>query len=178
MGPSLVSGPKDKETIRKEYRNGLAEKAACRAGLGPPQVGGPKYKENIRKQVLEALLAQLAPGSRVAYDIAWKQWVLFCKARDRDPFLWGSTWAERMNDEELLLEFLVHLIRTLGKTTSTAKNKLMAVRNQHLLRGIPDPICDKACIFGAIQGFDRIQGLPKRKWPVTLKMIRWMVWRF
>ena len=85
-------------------------------------------------------MSQLAKGSRVAYDTAWRQWCLFCKARKRDLYLWVTSCAERQADEELLLEYVVRFVPTMKRHPGTVKNKLMAIRHQHILRGIPDPL--------------------------------------
>ena len=68
-----------------EYHQWIDDRTNCRAGLKATPVGGPDYKTRLKHFVLEALLAQLAPGSRDAYDVAWKHWVNFCKARGHDP---------------------------------------------------------------------------------------------
>jgi hypothetical protein len=64
------------------------------------------------------------------------------------------------------------------RAPGTAKTKLMAVRHQHILRGIPDPLCDKQRVFLALAGTERMIGRVLRKLPVTPGMVLWSIDRF
>ena len=58
------------------------------------------------------LLAHMADGTRTTYGLSWTQWI-FCRIMEVPPYLEGETKAERRSDEELLLDFVVHLGGTL-----------------------------------------------------------------
>ena len=74
---------------------------------------------------VEYLHAKLSDGSRTAYGSGWRHWLLFCKARGRDPWLLGRSEREAREDEEILLEFMVHLARWFRRTAGTIQNKIM-----------------------------------------------------
>ena len=64
------------------------------------------------------------------------------------------------------------------RTPGTATNKLIAIRHQHIVRGIPDPLCDKQRVFIALHGAERLAGSVARKLPVTPGMMEWKAKRF
>eukprot|EP00972_Heterocapsa_arctica_P094258 13899513-Heterocapsa_arctica.AAC.1 len=72
-------------------------------------------------------MARLAQGTRSGYEVAWKQWAWFRRARDRDPFLLGKDSQERREDEEILLDFIVHMAHYFKRAEGTVKGKLFAV---------------------------------------------------
>ena len=118
------------------------------------------------------VLGRLAEGTRVVYDIGWKQWSRFCNARKRDPILRGEDAAVVREDEEVLLDFVVHLVAVMGRTSGTTRGKLFAVRAAHLSLGLPDPLLGKTRVFFALAGIRRREGAAKRKKPVTIEMLK------
>jgi len=140
-------------------------------GPRKPMVGGPKFQQERVSTKLEVILDKIGRGTALGYSGAWRQWALFCKARRRDPYLLGETRAERHADEEILLEFVVHLLVLFNRTEGTLKGKLLAIRFRHLLEGLEDPLKGKSRLQMALGGIKRRMGKPKRKWPVILKML-------
>ena len=118
-------------------------------------------------------MAKLGMGSRLGYKGAWKQWSLFCRARDRDPYLLGRTAIEDRADEELLLDFITHLARWMHRTAGTIQTKLMGVRYHHLAAGLKDPLKDKGRVWLELGGIRRVHGSKPRKWPMTVQLMRW-----
>ena len=76
-----------------------------------PVCGGSSYQQEREEAKMFFLTAKLALGTRSGYGIAWRQWTLFCKARQRDPWMLGRSPGEKRDDEELILDFIVHLAK-------------------------------------------------------------------
>ena len=140
-------------------------------GPRKPMVGGPKFQQERVSTKLEVILDKIGRGTALGYSGAWRQWALFCKARRRDPYFLGETRAERHADEEILLEFVVHLLVLFNRTEGALKGKLLAIRFRHLLEGLEDPLKGNSRLWMALGGIKRRMGKPKRKWPVILKML-------
>lgn len=139
-----------------------------------PSIGGAHYTEDREKAKMEFLMAKLSAGTRVGYDGAWKQWALFCRARGRDPYLLGNDKYDRHQDEELILDFVVHAVQYFHRTEGTVKAKLFGVRFHHLAAGLEDPLLHKGRVWLALAGVKRLQGGAARKFPVTLEMLLWL----
>ncbi len=107
---------------------------------------------------MKYLMAKLSTGTRAGYDTAWRQWGLFCRARGRDPFLMGGDPAQRRAEEEILLDYIVHLARYFKRGEGTIKLKLFGLRYQHLLGGLEDPLMQKGRIWLALGGIKRLSG--------------------
>ena len=143
-----------------------------------PEIGGAYYVEEQANTKMKYLMAKLSTGTRAGYDTAWRQWGLFCRARGRDPFLMGGNPAQRRADEEILLDYIVHLARYFKCGEGTIKLKLFGLRYQHLLGGLEDPLAQKGRIWLALGGIKRLSGGVERKFPVTIGMMRWMYARY
>lgn len=113
--------------------------------------------EELKHQLL---VAKLALGMRCGCSAAGKQWTLYCRARERGPFLRGGDTRQRYLGEELLLDFAVHL-------AGTIRGQLFGVRFYHLLEGAADPLQHKTRVWLALGGLKRLQGPGRRKHPVT-----------
>ena len=138
----------------------------------PPIIGGPQYAHWRRGLALSFVLGRLAVGTRVPHDIGWKQWSRFCHARKRDPILCSEDPATMREDEEVLLDFVVHLVAVMGRTSGTTRGKLFAIRAAHLALGLRDPLVGKTRVFFALSGIRRREGAVRRKKPVTIEMLQ------
>ena len=132
------------------------------------------YRNNQIAHRVELIMGKLATGTRYGYKGAWRQWVWFCKARDRDPFLSGKEIGLQ-EEEELVLDFITHLAIWFRRTEGTIKTKLMAVRYYHISEGLSDPLKDRARVWLALAGVKRLVGDARRQWPVTLRMLEWLL---
>ena len=77
-------------------------------------------------------------------------------------------------EEEIFLDFLVHLAVHSRKAAGTIKQHLSAVRAQHIALGYPDPTAPLAKMWVAVDGLRRRQGGPRRKKAVTKQMLTWI----
>ncbi len=59
----------------------------------------------------------------------------------------GGSAAERRADEEILLDFIVHLAKYFKRGEGTIKLKLFGLRYSHLLAGLEDPLLQKGRIW-------------------------------
>ena len=101
-----------------------------------PVLGGHSYAADRENAKFAFLTARLAAGTRSGYEGAWKQGCLFCRARTRTPFLTGETRQERQEDEEVLLDYIVHLVKYFKGTEGTVKLKLFAADGLSLAVGM------------------------------------------
>ena len=83
--------------------------SAERGEVVKPTIGHGRYAEEREDLRIGFALARLAKRTRSGYEVAWRHWTWFLKARGRDPFFLGRDSQERRADEEVLLDFIVHL---------------------------------------------------------------------
>ena len=147
-----------------------ASKIATGADL-QPEVGDGSYRADTEQEKFRFMSAKLSAGTKHGYDTGWKHWVLFTRARSRQPYLLGRTARERHDDEEILLDLIVHLVRIFYRTEGTVKLKLFAVRYHHLIAGLDDPLAMKPRLWLALAGVKRLSGPEKRREPATVEML-------
>ena len=95
-----------------------------------------------------------------------------------DPYLHGRGEAERLSDEERLLDFVAHLVIEFCLAANTVKLKLLAIRFQHIVEGLQDPLQGKKRVQIAVKGVKNAQGGPRRKWPVEARIVIWLEVRY
>ena len=143
-------------------------------GKTPPVIGGGSYKEDRKRAQLHFISSKLAIGSRSIYQSGWKLWCWFLTARGGSPFLTGKEGPATTKDEEVILDFIVHLVQLFHRTEGTLRTNLMAIRHHHLLAGLPDPLRSKERVWLALGGIKHLQGTVSRRLPVTVRMLRWL----
>ena len=74
----------------------------------------------------------------------------------------------------MLLDFIVHLVKYFKRTEGTVKAKLFGVRYFHLMAGLEDPLLHKGRVWLALGGVKRLGPSARRKFPVTVEMLRWL----
>ena len=72
------------------------------------------------------------------------------RARKRDPFLRGKSVKHQFEDEDRILDFILHLVQLFHRTENTIKTKLKAIRYYHLTNGLQDPLETKERIWLAL----------------------------
>ena len=85
----------------------------------------------------------------------------------RSPYLVGEFRAGIISDEDVLLDFVVHLCHYMQRTQGTVKGNLMAARYYHVAEGYTDPLEGKQRVFLALGGIKHLQRRRGRNWPVT-----------
>ena len=91
-----------------------------------PQIGGGHLQEE-RAAIRDGyIFGNLAQGTRNSYSTGWRQWTMFMKARDQSPFLTGYGREGRRQDEDTLLDWIVHLAHVQIRSEGTIKSKLFA----------------------------------------------------
>ena len=116
---------------------------------GPPVPQGVCDKESRDRAVHEFIMAKLSKGTQVGYGGAWKRWLWFCKARKMYPYMAGETKEELQKAEDVLLEYIVHMAKTMKRTEGTVRSRLMAVRYFHVAEGCADPLKGKPRMWAA-----------------------------
>ena len=54
----------------------------------------------------------------------------------------------------------------------------MAIRFEHLLEGLRDPLKDQGRFWVLLGGIKRDRGAEERRWPFVVAMLRWSHWRY
>ena len=74
-------------------------------------MGGIDY--TLKRKQLEwgCITNKVGPGSQRTYGSGWRLWKFFLRARDTHPYLMGSKAKEFKENEEALLDFIVHLFQ-------------------------------------------------------------------
>jgi hypothetical protein len=138
-----------------------------------PKVTDHDTREKWEQLKLQLILDKLAEGTKKSYSVGWRWWALFCRARGIEPFRWVDAVTKK-DEEERLLDFVLHLAEHGTKAVGTIKQYLSAIRAQHVCAGYPDPTGPMTRLWMAIEGLRRRQGAPRRKRPVTPRMLRWI----
>ena len=99
---------------------------------------------------------------------------LFRRQQQLDPYLDADSRAERRAEEEALIHYAVFLHSVMHRQVGTIKQKLFAIRHMRLALGYHDPLLAKPRLHSALSGMFRDQGPPRRKRPVTVKMLLWI----
>ena len=129
------------------------------------------WKEQVKSALI---MAKLAEGTRPSYQAHWKQWALFRDNQHKSPFLSGESLQARSADEDSLLDFVIFLAKVLSLRYGSINQKLFAIRHGHVAEGYPDPILNRTRLWAAMGGLKRLENPTKRKYPVTVKMLRWL----
>lgn len=137
-------------------------------GEEAPAVQGMDLEEERRQLVMRSW----AEGTHRVYDGAWKRWIIFCETRGQAKFLVGQTTAEHREEEDQVLDYIVHLSKTMLRAAKTVENATFAVRARHLQQGFNNPLDHMPRVRLAIKGLKRVKGATSRKWPVTAAMLR------
>ena len=111
---------------------------------------------------LKTVLGRLSATTQKAYVGQLKSWQLFCKRR-------GVNWLieEQRTQEDLLLDFILHVAVKGGRAPETVKMRLAAVRSAHVSIRLPNPLKNKPRIQLALAGLKRTYNALKRRMPVT-----------
>ncbi|CAK0880153.1 unnamed protein product [Prorocentrum cordatum] len=105
-----------------------------------PQIGGGHLADERGRLRDSLIFGNLAKGTRTSYAVAWRQRCLFLKARGGSPLLTGLGREGRRQDEDVLLDWIVHLAHVQHRSEGPIRGKLMAVRHYHIAAGYPDPL--------------------------------------
>ena len=102
---------------------------------------------------MQLAMASVATSTNKSYDASWNQWEQFRVVRKEDPFMDGT---EPGADQEVLLTWITFLHAVQKNAYNTIKNKVMAVRQRHLVAGFPDPLVAKPKVWLAFKGLKRL----------------------
>ena len=89
--------------------------AKVRHGLEPIRTADLTTRQEWEGEKLNVILDRLSEGTRRSYGQGWRWWALFCRRREVDP-LRRVTSENRAKEEELVLDFVVHLAKQEKKT--------------------------------------------------------------
>lgn len=176
---SKAGAPKKKkpkaELIELE---GLVQPSQSRA---PPGVIHPTHKlqgvRSLDQLAVDAVMSKLADSTRRVYASGWKQWELFNLGSHQPLFLDGEDRRSRSEDEQRLIRFVVFMRQIMQRSVGSIRQRFSAIRYAHISNGFPDPLVGRPRLWAAVAGFQRWEGAPLRKLPVTPDMLRWLLRR-
>jgi len=120
----------------------------------------------------KAVAAAFAPGTQTTYKYSWGKWETFCRAREEQPLITGSNPQEEWDDEERVLDFVVHVTVNMHREAGTLKGYLSAIGSRHEQLGLGRPLDRMRRVWLSLKGLRRTKGGTKRKHPVTSGMLR------
>ena len=132
----------------------------------------PQNVRDYQAERLGLVLDRMAESTRKTYNSQFKWWELFCKRRGLDPLRVVS--GPNVEEENLVLDFIIHSGIEMGKSPGTVKLRIAAMRSRHLTLGLPDPLYYMPRVPLALSGLRRRWGTPERRLPVTPEMLRWL----
>ena len=118
------------------------------------------------------LLSRYSQSTAASYQSQWGWWSLFCKRRGEDPVRYVPAYSRQ--EEQLVIDFLVHCASNEAKAPGTIKLRLSAIRSMHLTLGYPDLLMHMPRIPLALAGLRRRFGTKERRMPVTPDMLKWL----
>ena len=133
-----------------------------------------KDKEWLDAMAADAVMGKLSEGTRVSYEVGWKQWKLWRSLTGEDVYLKGETRNERKADEDELLRYMTYLARVMKRAEGTIRQRLFAIKMGHVVAGYEDPTLHRTRLWAALAGYKRWQPDTKRKYPVLPSMLRWI----
>ena len=164
--PRVPKGPKPagsskKVVSRSQVRGGLR----TMAGKMSLDSGG----HNEAKGMLAA--ASVSTGTKRTYGNAFAHWAIWRRAADL-PLLLERTDSPGVWEDELC-DFYAHVGVTMGYSWDYCHSMLYAIRRVHRLARINLDIRDEAMPLLSMfrKGLKRMRGAPKRKLPVTPKLL-------
>ena len=147
-----------------------------------PFLGGPKKAAELRPQVqsqaeleqesLALLLDRYSKTTVNVYKSQYHWWELFCWRRNIDPLRFTNGYSRE--EEQHVLDFIVHCASNEKKAPGTIKIRLAAIRSHHSTLGLPDPLANMPRVPLAIAGVKRRYGTKERRRPVTPSMLWWL----
>ena len=109
----------------------------------------------------------LAPSTRRAYDAAWKEWGIFCRARNREIFLKGGE-LEALSEEQDVLTYCAVLAGPMQRKSGTLRLRLQAIGFFHRMQTGVNIFAKMPRISLFLKGVLRGEGPPERKIPATV----------
>eukprot|EP00435_Cladocopium_sp_Y103_P026666 s2518_g6.t1 len=161
---------------------------------GTPFLGGPRAakhrhppgktlrlttvqgRQEYEQAELALLLSRYSQNTAANYQSQWKWWALFCQRRGKDAVRFVKAYSKE--EEQLVLDFLVHCSTNESKAPGTIKLRLSAMRSMHLTLGYPDPLVHMPRVPLALAGLRRRFGTKERRMPVTPDMLKWLAEHF
>ena len=133
-----------------------------------------KEKAWLDAMAAEVVMAKLSEGSKIGYEIGWRQWCLWRRIEGKDVYLIGEGRQARKEDEDELLRYLTYLAKVMNRAEGTIRQRLFAIKMGHVVAGYDDPTLHRTRLWAALSGFKRWQPETKRKYPVLPVMMRWL----
>ena len=89
-------------------------------------MGGDSYARDRELAKQAYIFAKVAKSTGSTYAEAWRAWMWFCRAQRRQPYLLGRTDRELWDDEEAVLDFIVHLADVLRRAAPRSERSSAA----------------------------------------------------
>ena len=126
----------------------------------------------LEQESLALMLDRYSRSTVNVYKSQYHWWELFCWRRGIDPLRFSPEYNRE--EEQLVLDFIVHCASNEKKAPGTIKIRLAAIRSHHRTLGLPDPLACMPRVPLAVAGVKRRYGTKERRRPVTPAMLQWL----
>ena len=185
-----VGGRRKKVRFEGEAKTKACKLSLNKEALGVPFLGGSKTAAELRphgaplrfvevqsqleleQEGLALLLDRYSKTTVNVYKSQYHWWELFCWRRGIDPLRFTNGYSRE--DEQHVLDFIVHCATNEKKAPGTIKIRLAAIRSHHRTLGLPDPLANMPRVPLAVAGVKRRYGTKERRRPVTPSMLLWL----
>ena len=164
-----ASGSAKKKKPQSKVQSRTAK--SVRVGVYRDMRGSLTLDDNLSANAQGFLMSQsVAEGTKRTYDTAFIHWIIWRRSGE-SPTLLERSRPDEWEDE--LCEFYAHMGHTMGYSWSYCHSMLYAIRRVHRLARINLDLRDDAMPLLSMlrKGLKRKCGAPKRKIPVTKKLM-------
>ena len=141
---------------------------STRAGGGRRERPGLTASLSAPEAVQFLITNSVASGTHSTYSSSMKHWARFRRYRGRPIFFVTETPAE-IQDELVLFVAFKGVVQNFAH--GTVHVMLFAMRFFHVMERLPDPLANKPLLTVVLRGLKRLQGGPRRKIPVTMRIL-------
>ena len=167
-GGTADDAPDDGTRSRVGGVEGEGPPATTRAGGGRRGRTAPTCSLSAPEAVQYLITNSVATGTHSTYSSSMKHWARFRRYRGRPIFFVAETPAE-VQDELVLFVAFKGVVQNFAH--GTVHVMLYAIRFFHVMERLPDPLANKPLLTVALRGLKRLQGGPRRKIPVTMRIL-------
>lgn len=153
----------------------LFAREPIRSRRGGKQLWTAAFALQVEPIAEHLVLGGLAEATAAKYNAGFRDFGEFTERMCADhPRSWSAflDGTDQRKDEDHLLHFVAYQGWLLGLAPGTVQGKLNAIRWQHVIEGLPNPLEGKTRLKSAMKKLKKLRGDSHSKLPVTADMLR------